>query len=333
MEAMMMTAEARQPSKLEQSTLLGLYRQMVMIRQFEEQVLDLYARTLIPGIAHVSIGQEAVAAGVCALLRPDDYIITTHRGHGHSLAKGAQADKMFAELLGKVDGYCRGKGGSMHVADPSTGNLGANGIVGGNLPLATGAALSAKRRGTEQVSVCFFGDGAANQGLLMESMNMAAIWQLPVIYVCENNRYGEYTAMEAVTAGKLHERGQALGIPSVTLDGMDVLAVHAAAEQAIARARAGGGPSFLVFETYRYYGHGTSDRNRPYRTREEETIWRGRDPIDSLGQFLLSNVQATATDLDAIQTEIKQQIATAVDFAIVAPFPAPEEVTQHVYPD
>ncbi len=324
-------ATKKQPI-LDNATLLGMYRQMVVIREFEEQVEDLFARALIPGVIHVSIGQEAVAAGVGGALRPDDHIIITHRGHGHSLAKGAQPRYMFAELLGKVEGYCRGKGGSMHVADPSTGNLGANGIIGGILPIATGAALSAKCRATDQVSVCFFGDGAANQGLLLESMNMAAIWQLPVIYVCSNNQYGEYTPTGDVTAGELHQRGEAFGIPSASVDGMDVLAVHEAACQSVARAREGSGPSFLVFQTYRYHGHGSSDRERAYRTREEEEMWRGRDPIERLGQVLLANGQTSSADLESIAQEAKDEILAAIAFAKDAPFPSPEEVSQHVYP-
>jgi pyruvate dehydrogenase E1 component alpha subunit len=311
---------------------LELYRQMLTIRAFEEQVLELYAQTLIPGIAHVSIGQEAVAVGVCVALRPDDYITSTHRGHGHCLAKGARPDRMFAELFGKADGYCRGKGGSMHIADPDTGNLGANAIVGGSLAIATGAALSAKRRGTGQLAVCFFGDGAANQGLLLESMNMASIWKLPAIYVCENNQYGEYTPAQAVTAGQLERRGEALDIPSITVDGMDVLAVRQAARQAMARARAGEGPSFLVCQTYRYLGHGTSDRDRPYRTREEEDQWRERDPVRRLAQALLDLGQATEAGLAALAAAAQGEVLAAVEYGRNAPYPAPEEVSAHVYP-
>lgn len=326
----MTTAVARQHS-LDKTTLLSLYRQMVVIRAFEEHVLDLYARALIVGIAHVSIGQEAVATGVCAVLRRDDYITSTHRGHGHCLAKGARPERMFAELFGKVAGYCRGKGGSMHIADPDSGNLGANAIVGGSLAIAAGAALSAKRRHSDQVAVCFFGDGAVNQGLLLESMNLAAIWRLPIIYVCENNQYGEYTAMARVTAGEIRQRGQAFGIPSDTIDGMDVLAVYEATAQAVARARAGDGPSFLVCETYRYSGHGMSDRDRPYRTRAEEAAWRERDPIERLARSLIGTGQATQAELDAIGAAVSHEMATAIEFGTAAPYPTPEEVSQHVY--
>ncbi len=327
----MITTEATQTHGLDKTALLRLYQQMLLIRVFEEQVLDLYARTLIPGIAHVSIGQEAVAVGVCAALRADDYLTSTHRGHGHCLAKGAQPDRMFAELFGKEAGYCRGKGGSMHIADPDTGNLGANAIVGGSLAIAAGAALSAKLRGTGQVTACFFGDGAANQGLLLESMNMAAIWRLPVLYICENNQYGEYTPMQSVTAGQLHRRGEALDVASLMVDGMDVLAVYAAASHAVARARAGEGPSFLVCQTYRYLGHGTSDRERPYRTRDEEQVWRERDPIHRLGERLVASGQATADELQSLAAATEQEILAAVAFGQAAAYPAPDEVTQHVY--
>ena len=322
----------KKPPVLDNAALVDMYRQMVVIREFEEQAMDLYSRRLIPGIIHVSIGQEAVAAGVGRTLREDDYIIITHRGHGQSLAKGAEPRHMFAELLGKVDGYCRGKGGSMHVADPSTGNLGANGIIGGILPIATGAALSAKTRETDQVAVCIFGDGAANQGLLLESFNMAAIWQLPVIFICENNQYGEYTASGDVTAGEIYKRGEPFGIPSSNVDGMDVLAVYEAVSKCVERAREGSGPSFLVCQTYRFHGHGSSDQERAYRTREEEEMWRGRDPIERLGNVLLSDGETTSSDLESIAQEVKAEMLEAVDFAKDASFPPPEEVSQHVYP-
>jgi TPP-dependent pyruvate/acetoin dehydrogenase alpha subunit len=327
----MIATEASDTHGLDKPGLLRLYQQMLRIRVFEERVLDLYARTLIPGISHVSIGQEAVAAGVCAALRADDYLTSTHRGHGHCLAKGAKPERMFAELFGKEAGYCRGKGGSMHIADPETGNLGANAIVGGSLAIAAGAGLSAKLRGTGQVVACFFGDGAANQGLLLESMNMASIWQLPVLYICENNQYGEYTPMQAVTAGQLHRRGEALDITSLLVDGMDAVAVYGAASHAVARARAGEGPSFLVCQTYRYLGHGTSDRNRPYRSRNEEQSWQERDPVHRLGERLLASGQASADELASIAAATEQEIVAAVEFGQAAAYPAPDEVTQHVY--
>lgn len=326
--------EATPAARYEKTFLVNLYRQMVGIREFEEQVQDLYNRTLIPGIAHLSCGQEAVAVGVCSALQGDDYITSTHRGHGHCLAKGADMGKMFAELFGKVDGYCRGKGGSMHIANQDVGNLGANAIVGAGMSLATGAALSAKLQKTTRVSVCFFGDGALNQGILLESMNMAALWRLPVIYVCENNQYGEYLPMERVTAGDVAKRGEAFDIPSTKADGMNVLTVYECAQRAISRARTGQGPSFLVLDTYRYYGHGMSDRNRAYRSREEERHWREtRDPIMRLAALLVENGHLTAKDLDSIQAEVREETLAAIEFGTNSPFPKPEEVAQHVYAD
>src|SRR6202795_2263086 len=251
---------ATQPTTSQDVALwLRMYRQMVAIREFEGQVNELYTRALMPGLAHLYIGEEAIAVGVCEALQRTDYITSTHRGHGHCLAKGASPDQMFAELLGKKAGYCKGKGGSMHIADPDTGNLGANAIVAGSTAIATGAAFSAKRLGNGRVAVCFFGDGALGQGLLYEAMNMAAIWKLPVIYVCENNLYNEYTLMTEVTAGDIQTRGPAFGVPSNRVDGQDVQAVYGAAKEMIDRARRGEGPGYLVCDTYRYHGHHIGD--------------------------------------------------------------------------
>jgi TPP-dependent pyruvate/acetoin dehydrogenase alpha subunit len=319
---------------LDRGRLIDLYRRMVTIREFEEQARDLYSRAVIGGMLHLSIGQEAVAVGACAALRTDDYITSTHRGHGHCLAKGADPGRMFAELFGRVEGYCRGKGGSMHIANPAVGNLGANAIVGGSIPIATGAGLSAKIRKTGQVAVCFFGDGALNQGVLFESMNMAAMWHLPVIYACENNQYGEYVPTKQMTAGNIEQRGEAFGIPSILIDGMDVLAVYEATARAVERARQGEGPSFLIFDTYRYYGHGMSDRDRPYRSREEESEWRAqRDPIDRLERWLKESCHVIKSELELIHEEVQQQIASAIEFAKNAPEPDPSEVRMHVYAD
>src|SRR2546427_3790218 len=230
---------------LNKDQLLRMYRRMFSIRQFEEHANDLYLRALMPGLTHLYEGEEAVAVGICEALRPDDYITSTHRGHGHCLAKGAKPDRMFAELLGKEAGYCRGKGGSMHIADPATGNLGANAIVAGSVGIATGAALSAKRQGTDRVAVCFFGDGALGQGVLYEVMNMASLWNLPVIYVCENNLYNEYTHYLETTAGEMSARAKAFGILTEEIDGQDVRAVHATAQRLVKRARQGEGPAFM----------------------------------------------------------------------------------------
>jgi acetoin:2,6-dichlorophenolindophenol oxidoreductase subunit alpha len=312
---------------------LHLYRQMQRIRFFEEQVNELYLSARMPGLAHLYSGEEAVAVGVCAALRQDDYITSTHRGHGHCIAKGAQIDLMFAELLGKEAGYCHGKGGSMHIADQKTGNLGANAIVGGSAGIATGAAFSSKAQGLDRVAVCFFGDGALGQGLLYEVMNMAALWKLPVVYVCENNLYGEYTHYTETQAGSLGARAAAFGIPVEEVDGQDIRAVNAAAERAVAHARAGEGPSFLLCNTYRYYGHHVGDIQRGYyRSREEEEHWRrDRDPITLLGEWIVAQDIAKPAELDAIRAEVDAEVQSGVAFALDAPYPDPSEVTQHVY--
>jgi pyruvate dehydrogenase E1 component alpha subunit len=312
---------------------LRVYRQMVRIRLFEEQVNDLYKTARMPGLAHLYSGEEAVAVGVCEALRRDDYITSTHRGHGHCLAKGASIDRMFAELLGKEPGYCRGKGGSMHIADQDTGNLGANAIVGGSAGIATGAAMSSKMRGSDQVAVCFFGDGALGQGLVYEVMNMASLWALPVIYVCENNLYNEYTHYTETTAGDLLARAEAFGIHATRVDGQDVRAVYAAARAAVERARLGEGPAFLLCDTYRYYGHHVGDVQRSYyRAKDEEEFWKTqRDPIEVLGEWLREQGIAEAEALDAIQAAAQTEVQAGVEFALAAPFPDPSEVDQHVY--
>jgi acetoin:2,6-dichlorophenolindophenol oxidoreductase subunit alpha len=310
-----------------------LYRQMVRIRLFEEQVNELYTRALMPGLAHLYIGEEAVAVGICEALKKTDYVTSTHRGHGHCLAKGATPDRMFAELLGKEAGYCRGKGGSMHIADPATGNLGANAIVGGSAGIATGAALTAKRLKTDQVTVCFFGEGALGQGVLYEVMNLAALYKLPVIYTCENNLYTEYTHFSETTAGDILARGTAFGVHSESVDGQDVRAVHAAAQKLVRRARQGEGPALLVCNTYRYTGHHVGDINREYyRSKQEEQEWKTkRDPIKNHGAWLVSQKLADASELQTIEDEGREEMKAAVEFAIAAPYPSVEEVDQDVY--
>jgi TPP-dependent pyruvate/acetoin dehydrogenase alpha subunit len=312
---------------------IRMYRRMVMIRLFEEQVNELYTRALMPGLAHLYVGEEAVAVGICEALRPTDYITSTHRGHGHCLAKGASPDRMFAELLGKEAGYCRGKGGSMHIADPATGNLGANAIVGGSTGIATGAALSSKRLGTGQVAVCFFGEGALGQGVLYEVMNLAALWKLPVIYVCENNLYTEYTHYSETTAGDILARGTAFGVQAEAVDGQDVRAVNATAQKLVDRARKGEGPAFLLCNTYRYTGHHVGDINREYyRSKQEEQEWKTkRDPIKNLVDWLISEKLADSASFTAIETEVRAEMKSAVEFAIAAPYPGVEEVEQDVY--
>jgi len=325
------TTQTTEPRmQLEQD--LHMYRQMAKIRAFEEQVNELYKGAKMPGLAHLYVGEEAVAVGVCEALKRDDFITSTHRGHGHCLAKGASVSRMFAELLGKEAGYCRGKGGSMHIADPETGNLGANAIVGGSAGLATGAALSAKMRKSGQVAVCFFGDGALGQGLLYESMNMAALWKLPVIYVCENNLYGEYTPGTETIAGEILLRPRAVGVHAESVDGQDVQAVHATMKRLVERARRGEGPAFLECKTYRYYGHHVGDVNRDYRTKDEERDWMtNRDPLLTLSGRLMQQQLAEQSVFDRIQADVKTEIESGVQFALAAPYPAAGQVDEDVY--
>jgi TPP-dependent pyruvate/acetoin dehydrogenase alpha subunit len=328
-----MATEAVRASEIGAELALRMYEQMQKIRAFEERVDKLYRSAKMPGLAHLYVGEEAIAVGVCEALRRDDYITSTHRGHGHCLAKGASVERMFCELLGKEEGYCRGKGGSMHIADHENGNLGANAIVGGSTGIATGAAFSAKARGTDQVAVCFFGEGALGQGVLYEVMNMAALWSLPAIYVCENNSYNEYTHYRETTAGGLGERPAAFGIPHEEVDGQDVRGVYAAAAGAVARARAGEGPSFLVCETYRYYGHHVGDVDRAYyRSKDEEERWKAeRDPLRILGAWMVEQGMSDEAALDRITHETEAEVEAASEHALEAPFPDPREVDEHVY--
>lgn len=312
---------------------LRMYRQMVRIRAFEDQANQLYLTAKMPGLTHMYSGEEAVAVGICEALKISDKITSTHRGHGHCVAKGADFKLMFCELLGRAEGYCGGKGGSMHIADQANGNLGANAIVGGSAGIATGAALSARMRGTDEVTVCFFGDGATAQGLLYEAMNMAALWKLPVIYACENNGYSEYTPTHEIAAGSLTARAEAMGIEAFKIDGQDVLAVNALATRLVERARRGDGPFFIELETYRYMGHHVGDINRAYyRPKAEEEHWQtNRDPITLFGDWLAGQGIASADDLAAIRTAIAADAEEAVVYALASPFPAPEAVLSHVF--
>jgi TPP-dependent pyruvate/acetoin dehydrogenase alpha subunit len=313
--------------------LLHMYRNMAAIREFEERANDLYLRALMPGLTHLYQGEEAIAVGICDALRPDDYVTSTHRGHGHCLAKGATPDLMFAELLGKEAGYCKGKGGSMHIADPATGNLGANAIVGGSAGIATGAAFASKSLGNGRVCICFFGEGALGQGVLYEVMNIASLWKLPVIYVCENNMYNEYTHYKYTTAGEVLARPAAFGIPGEAVDGQDVRGVHVTAAAFIERAREGKGPGFMVCNTYRYRGHHVGDIKRDYyRTKEEEEEWKKtRDPIQRLAKWMIEQGLTDQAKLDSIEADVKAEMEAAVDFAIKAPYPAVVEVQEDVY--
>ncbi|HEX4208543.1 MAG TPA: thiamine pyrophosphate-dependent dehydrogenase E1 component subunit alpha [Ktedonobacteraceae bacterium] len=318
---------------IEPARWLHMYEQMLKIRLFEEHVNELYTTARMPGLAHLYAGEEAIAVGVCEALRRDDYITSTHRGHGHCLAKGASVDLMYAELLGKEPGYCKGKGGSMHIADQSTGNLGANAIVAGSVGIATGAAFSSKMRGTDQVTVCFFGDGALGQGLLYEVMNMASLWKLPVIYVCENNLYNEYTHNSETTAGDMAARAKAFGILTEEINGQDIRIVHATAQRLVARTRSGEGPAFLFCNTYRYYGHHVGDIQRSYyRSKEEEEQWRTeRDPLKLLVEWMTAQKMIDAPTLEQVEQRVRTEIEVGVEFGLNAPYPEQNEVDQDVY--
>jgi TPP-dependent pyruvate/acetoin dehydrogenase alpha subunit len=309
---------------------LEMAEQMLRIRAFENAANQLYLSAKMPGLTHLYIGEEAVAVGVCSALRKDDTITSTHRGHGHCVAKGADTRLMFCELLGKEEGYCKGKGGSMHIADHTNGNLGANAIVGGSAGIATGSAFSAKMLGTDRVSVCFFGEGALGQGLIYEVMNMASLWKLPIVYVCENNLYNEYTNYAEVTAGSIPARAEAFGIPAEEVDGQDVVAVYEATTRAVERARAGEGPSFLLCATYRYHGHHVGDIDRAYyRKKEEEELWvTDRDPIKLLAARIGDDEK-----LAELEEKVEAEVADAVAYALTAPYPDPSEVTNHVFSD
>jgi len=312
--------------------LLGQYRDMLLIRRFEERCNALFLQGRIPSTLHLYIGQEAVAVGVCSALRPDDAVFGTHRPHGHALAKGVSPRAIMAELFAKADGCCKGKGGSMHVGDVSVGMFPAIAIVGANAPIAAGAALSAKMRGTGQVAVCFFGEGGANEGAVHEAMNMAAVWRLPVLFVCENNLYGASTPLSQVVAvPDIADRAAAYGMPGVVVDGNDVLAVERAARAAVERARHGEGPTLIECKTYRLCGHSRSDACN-YRTREEEAEWREKDPLIRLARVLAEEMGAAAdAELERIAREVTGRIDEAVAFAEASPPPRPEDTLLHVF--
>lgn len=305
--------------QVDRAVAVAMYRKMALIRRFEERMYELFSQGKIPGTVHPSIGQEAVAVGVCQALRPQDYVASNHRGHGHSLAKGASPERMMAELLGRATGYCQGKGGSMHVADVGQGILGANGIVGAGIPIAVGAGLSARILGEDRVAVVFFGDGGAAAGACHEGMNLAAIWKLPVVFVCENNLYSLSVPFRKVSpVAELSVRASGYAMPGVTVDGMDALAVYAAAQAAVDRARRGGGPSFIEARTYRFTGHSRGDPNYgPYRSREEWEQWRQRDPL----RVLAEGAGLGAAEQEAIQAEVHQIIEDAVAFGLNSPPP------------
>jgi len=306
-------------------------RKMLLIRRFEESAEEAYMRGLVHGTMHLSIGQEASAVGACMPLTDDDFITSTHRGHGHCIAKGAEVSRMFAEFFGKEDGYCRGRGGSMHIADVSKGNIGANGIVGGGIPIAVGVALALKKQKRRSAVMSFFGDGANNEGAFHEALNMAAIWKLPVIFVCENNGYGMSTSTERSTAVRhVAERAAAYAMPGVSVDGNRFADVAQAAYDAVERARDGEGPTLIESKTYRIRGHSRSDRNR-YRTKEEIEAWLARDPIRALELELGELGFATLEEIEGIRADVEREIAAAIDFAKASPAPRIEELTRYVY--
>jgi len=313
--------------------LLDMYRRMQLIRRFEYTVKDLFARAVIIGALHLYAGEEAVAVGAISNLRPNDYVMSTHRGHGHLIARGADVNGMMAELYGKEDGLCKGKGGSMHMADMKL-HVFAQPIVAGGMPLAVGAALASKMSRTDGVALAFFGDGASNQGSTHESMNLASIWKLPVVFICENNQYAESTAASyAVAGGSVAKRGMSYSIPSEAVDGMDVLAVYKAVSKAVGRARSGEGPSLLECITYRYEGHEEGDPWETYRTKQEVEEWKKRDPITNFGQYLVKTKIANEKDLESIRTDVEKAISNAISYAEKSPLTDMKEATKDVFTD
>ena len=317
--------------KLKKEKMIEMYRKMLEIRHFEEKAFELYGQNLVPGTLHLYAGQEAVAVGVCSNLRRDDYITSTHRGHGHCIAKGAQLERTMAEILGKKTGYCKGKGGSMHIADFSVGMLGATAVVGAGIPIASGAGLSIKLRGTDQVVACFFGEGASNQGTFHEGINMAAIWTLPVVFVCENTLYAMGTRQSRVMLiENVADRAVAYGIPGVSVDGNDVLAVCEAAREAIKRAREGKGPTLMECKTYRHKGHSRFDP-ATYRPKEEVEEWLKKDPVLRFKAKLVETEVLTEKEADKIEQDVIAAAEKATKFAMDSPYPEPEEALEEVY--
>ena len=321
------------PESVPSGKVLDIYERVLRIRRFEEQVGKLFAQGQLPGLVHLYIGSEGVGAGVCAALRDDDYIISTHRGHGHVIAKGGDMQKMMAELFGKVTGYCKGKGGSQHIADFEIGMLGACGIVGGGIPVAVGAGLSAYYRGTDQVSVTFFGDGASNEGSFHESLNLASAMKLPVIFVCENNQYGEFTPAERVMNIKdIALRAQGYGIPGVIADGTDPLAMYLVASEAVARARRGEGPTLIEAKTHRRGGHAEGEEaflaGQEYRSAEERAAALSRDPLMRIHNYVVENSLVAAEQLETLDQSIVQEIVASVEFARNSPEPTRETLLE-----
>lgn len=327
-----MGSDQDQPVDLTTDRLIGLLRVMTRIREFEWAVADVYKRGLMPGLAHLYIGEEAVAAGAGTALRLTDRITSTHRGHGHCIAKGGDLKLMMAELMGRASGYCSGKGGSMHIADLDLGILGANGVVGGGFGLATGSALTARILGKDDVTICFFGDGATNQGIFHESANLASIWKLPVIYVCENNQYGISMSQARSTNVKdIASRSVAYNMPGIVVDGNAVLDVYRALSSAIAHARAGDGPALVECKTYRWLGHHVGDPGSEYRSNEEVQEWKARCPIERYRAWLDRQGILSMTDSAHAIENARAEVKSAVAFAESAPYPDRAEATTHVY--
>jgi acetoin:2,6-dichlorophenolindophenol oxidoreductase subunit alpha len=317
---------------LKKDQLLQMYSVMVKIRNFENAITDVYSRGLMNGLAHLYIGEEAIATGVCANFTKKDYAVSTHRGHGHLIAQGADLKRMMAEILGRKDGYCKGKGGSMHIMDVSKGILGANGIVAAGLPIATGAAYSAKYRGTDQVTVSFFGDAGSNQGTFHESINMAAAWKLPIVYVCENNLFGISVDIRKITGNpNIADRAVGYGIPGITVDGNDVLEVYRVTKEAFVRARKGDGPTLIECKTYRHKGHHVGDPGTAYRLKKELDEWLKKDPIKTFRERLIDEKIAKMKDLENLEEEAKNSVKEAVQFAENSPFPEPEEAYEDLF--
>jgi len=318
---------------MNKNLMIKMYKEMVRIRRFEERVLELFSKGKIPGMLHSYIGEEAVAVGACSVINSDDYITSTHRGHGHVIAKGADLKRMMAELFAKSTGYNKGKGGSMHIAEPNIGILGANGIVGGGIPIATGAALSSKILKNNKVTLCFFGDGASNQGTFHESINLASAFNLPCVYICENNLYGVSVKQTQVRKVKdIADRAKGYAIPGVIVDGNDVIAVYRAVMEAVNRAREGEGPTLIECKTYRWRGHYEGDPVN-YRTEEELEGWKKKDPIKRFSKKLLSDGMLNKEKLEVIEKEVKKEIDEAVDFADKSPKPDELVALEDVYGD
>ena len=318
-------------ASLPKELLRNMLKKMLEIRFFEEKVFDLYGQNLVPGTIHLYVGEEAVAVGVCSNLRKDDYITSTHRGHGHCIAKGADLKRVMAEILGKRTGYCKGKGGSMHIADFSVGMLGATAVVGAGLPIAVGAGLTAKLKKTDQVVACFFGEGASNQGTFHESLNLASTWDLPVIFVCENNLYAMGTRQSrAMKVTNVADRAAAYGMPGCSVDGNDVLAVYDATRLAVERARSGKGSSLIECKTYRHKGHSRVDSAK-YRAKEEVQEWLGKDAVNRLKQKLLDENVFTAEEINGLEKDASARVEESAKFAIDSEYPAPEEALEDVY--